>query len=535
MILKSKIKEVFSDELIKLIGSVCDTRRIDSNQEKMRITQQLLKSYGIRFDVLGGATNRLSLYISGFVFKIAMDRQGYKDNLMEYALSKELQPYVTKTFETNGYISIAETVRMMTREEWQLRRLDILRVLDILGTSYLLGDVGYITKNFTNWGIRDDGNVVILDYAYVHRGTGKLFLCDVCGDGMLTYDSTFSELRCNNVTGSCGARYTYIERKMIEGDQVDYDMIDDVRYNQSIKLPKGIKLKTVKVDETDENGMLVDGNTVIIRSPEEHQRWEMEVSKMARNVDKAAMLDVMIKINTAKDPKEKDKWQKKLDALYEESKPEELKDVEVKIAYDEDDYRYEDDDDDDDDYTVSEGTPAPRVSISEMIRMARKAMGGVYVDIDTEDDYDDGIVLDDEDCEIHLDDDDVPLDDDDDDDGGTIDLPCIMDELANKHEEVNESYEVEYNNQEVEKTPVNEPIIVETEEGRVEVPAEDTEDEQSDDTPTEDEEEPIDYEVLTEEEADALAREIAERLNGGYDVPDDGGITIDGKPLEDVM
>ena len=248
---RSKIKSIFPEEVLKYIGSICDTKRIDSTQKKMKILQQLLKRYEIRFGVLGGATNRLALFIDGYAVKFAMDRQGYKDNLMEYSLSMELQPYVTKTYETNGYISINEPVKTMTLDDFLVRKIDILKVLSVLGTDYLLGDIGYIKKNFTNWGIRDDGSVVILDFAYIHRGTENLFTCDVCGDGILVYDSTFSYLKCNNQT-VCNTKYTYHERKTIQGDQVDYDMIDEAK-GYAIKIEKGQICKDM---------MIVDGEAV---------------------------------------------------------------------------------------------------------------------------------------------------------------------------------------------------------------------------------------------------------------------------------
>lgn len=272
--MRSKIKTLFSEELLKLIGSICDTKRVDSSQRKMKLLQQLLKRYEVRFDVLGGATNRLALFIDGYAVKFAMDRQGYKDNLMEYALSRELQPYVTKTYESNGYILIAEAVKTMTLDDFRLRKPDIMAVLRVLGTDYLLGDVGYIKKNFTNWGIRDNGQVVILDFAYIHRGTENLFTCDVCGSGLLVYDSTYSYLRCNNST-VCTTKYTYHERKVIQGDQVDIDMIDDAK-SESVIIGPGCTTKTVM--STD--GYLSNSSNQMIETVEDYKKYVKDVKYM---------------------------------------------------------------------------------------------------------------------------------------------------------------------------------------------------------------------------------------------------------------
>lgn len=309
MQLKSKIKEVFSDELLKLFASVCDTRRIDSAHKKMKLIQQLLKKYEIPYQPLGGATNRIALMINGYTFKFALDRQGYKDNLMEYALSEELQPYVTKTYETSGYIIVAECIRMMTLEEWHLRAGDIKKVLEMLAQDYLLGDVGYIKKNFTNWGVRDDGSVVILDYAYCHRATENLFTCEVCGSGVLRYDSTYTFLKCSNAT-VCTAKYEYTERKLIQGDEVDWGMIDEVK-EESIIIPKGKK----SVEVTDNDGILVDGNIKIINTLDEYYEYLRRNQKMGINFDEEKVLSLTIEQMKTKDPKRKAEIEKELDVL----------------------------------------------------------------------------------------------------------------------------------------------------------------------------------------------------------------------------
>ena len=255
----SKIKSIFSADCIHDLASVCDTKRIPSNIQKMFLAAKVLLKYEIQFVVLGGATNRLVIQVGDYAIKIAVDQQGYKDNFMEYSICRELQPYVTKSYETNGYILVQECVRLMTDDEWVNQKGDILRILDALSHDYLLGDVGYIPKNRANWGLRDDGNVVILDYAYCHRATQKLFECEVCGDGILVYDQNYDFLMCNN-REACHARFTYNERKRIQGDQVDLDMIDE-RKRESIVLGKD---QTEKVVQTFSGTDIIDDENCIV-------------------------------------------------------------------------------------------------------------------------------------------------------------------------------------------------------------------------------------------------------------------------------
>lgn len=273
----SRIKSIFNDELLRYTAAICDTRRIESNADKMVMLGNLLYTYGIKFEILGGATNRIALQIDGYAVKFAMDEQGYLDNKIEYSLSPELQPYVTKSFETNGYILIAECVEAITTEEkFRAYRYDILKVLEALSQDYLLGDVGAITKNMTNWGLRD-GKPVILDYAYCHRATENLFTCSRCG-GVLMYDSTYDKLMCTD-RSACKAIYTYNERKRIQGTAVDEKMVAE-READSIVMRQGVKSKEIELFEDK----LLSDNYFIIDNPGDLHRYEKLKEEILMNL-----------------------------------------------------------------------------------------------------------------------------------------------------------------------------------------------------------------------------------------------------------
>lgn len=276
----SKIKTIFDDDTLRLLAAVCDARRIPSNRTKIIAICQILKEKGIKVQLLGGATNRVAFQIDGYAVKIAVDHQGFKDNLVEYAICPELQPYVTKAYETSGYVLVSECVRLLPKEEWRARKAEIIKILDILSSDYLLGDVGYIDKNRTNWGVRDDGSVVILDYAYCHRATEDLFVCNVCGDGVLVYDETYDILMCNN-RGTCREKFTYNERKRIQGDQVDLDMVDEQKKLSIVIGPGETSHSVQTVDDC-----LIDGSVRIIHNWYELEiyKQEMEEKKMAINL-----------------------------------------------------------------------------------------------------------------------------------------------------------------------------------------------------------------------------------------------------------
>lgn len=294
MKLQSKIRSIFSNELLNLIASICDTKRIDSLQEKMKVLRDLLYTYDVKFEVLGGATNRIALFIDGYAIKFAMDNQGYRDNLIEYSICEELQPYVTKAYETNGYILIAECVRLLSESDFVARKQDMLNLLMNLADEYLLGDVGYIKKNITNWGVRDDGTLVILDYAYCHRATEKLFTCPVCGEGVLTYDHVFSKLMCTN-KAVCGATFSYNQRKSEQGDQVDLDMIEEQKKNSLILS----ETQTFAEVEESNKGRLIsrNGQKIILVNDDLTYQKAMEVNKMiSKQFDSAEAMDVLARM-----------------------------------------------------------------------------------------------------------------------------------------------------------------------------------------------------------------------------------------------
>lgn len=287
MKITSKIKSMFSEELLRYISAICDNKRIPSNNKKMVILGDLLYSNGIEFEILGGATNRIALQIDGYAVKFALDEQGYQDNFIEYSLSPELQPFVTKSYETNGYIQVQELVELMSKPAFSVYKVEIYKILDMMSRDYLLGDVGYIEKNRSNWGIRD-GKPVILDYAYCHRSTENLFTCEKCGMA-LTPDAVYDKYLCTDRSG-CKASYTYNERKRIQGNQVDIDMINE-RKSDSIKILEGELFKDI---DTFDN-RLVGDDYFIINTRSDLVRYEQLKEELEmRNMDLDRTFDAMI-------------------------------------------------------------------------------------------------------------------------------------------------------------------------------------------------------------------------------------------------
>lgn len=217
---RSRIHQFFSKELISGLWKICNNKHVKSNNEKVEFIRDLLTEHEVDFIELGPGTNRFAILLDNYVFKIAMDKWGAVDNLNEFSTSYELQPYVVKTYETNGIISVCEYVTLISREEFAEHREQLRRILSYLAEGFLLGDVSTSEKNMTNWGFRDDKQLVILDYAYIYHVQSSDLYCtsERCRDDQrfLEYNLDFSELYCP----VCRAKYQFTDiRRRISSEE----------------------------------------------------------------------------------------------------------------------------------------------------------------------------------------------------------------------------------------------------------------------------------------------------------------------------
>lgn len=204
--LRSRIKEEFSEEDLDFLHGLVYSGYFESNNDKADAILFRFKDRG--FVELAPATNRFALLRGEYVYKFALDRYGIKDNNNEFDLSEDLQPFVTKTYETNGYILIAEYVNLISENEFIDSKENVREMLKYLSEDWLFSDVGTISKNFCNFGYRNNGDLVILDYGYFYRKDPKILFCESDGE-KLVYDENFDLLRCTK----CGRKYSVVDIK----------------------------------------------------------------------------------------------------------------------------------------------------------------------------------------------------------------------------------------------------------------------------------------------------------------------------------
>lgn len=235
MNITSRILQFIPKDLMMELNQIAMDVLIPDNNTKIDKMFAALDKYGVDYSEIASGTNRVAVLIDGYVFKIAMDKAGVRDNWSELSMTQELQPFVIKVYECNGLINVSEYVTVISKSEFQDSKEEMQQILSHLAQGYLLGDVGTINKNFMNWGYRNDGQLVILDFAYIYRVVGDEMMCTGLNDDgttceeFLEYDENFHNLICPK----CRKKYTFHDiRRRIDRDfeQKELDMIKQTAY-----------------------------------------------------------------------------------------------------------------------------------------------------------------------------------------------------------------------------------------------------------------------------------------------------------------
>ena len=148
---------------------IADSYDVDNNTKTADIIE-LLNKYNVPFSPLGNGTNRYGILIDGYAVKIALDRAGKTDNKREFKYVKKLYPYVVKVFECleTGLIAVTEYITIFSLDDFYDNQEEMRKILKDISSNFLVGDIGISTDNYVNWGIRSDGSIAILDFAYIY-------------------------------------------------------------------------------------------------------------------------------------------------------------------------------------------------------------------------------------------------------------------------------------------------------------------------------------------------------------------------------
>lgn len=233
---RSLIQQYFTMELKVELFKVTKMINVDNN-EKGKIIKELLTDYGVPYTSLGSGTNRMAVLIDGYAVKIALDADGMIDNKREFLYTNDLQPYVVKVYEIvpNGLVAVTEYVSIFTLDDFHEYQSTMRDILGEISKYFLIGDVGITGKNYVNWGLRDDGTICILDFAYIYSVQYKLFVCTCDNDTIVRYDKDYVTLTCPR----CGKKYKFAEiRKRVTRASQDEEIGDVTRLGYVITEPE---------------------------------------------------------------------------------------------------------------------------------------------------------------------------------------------------------------------------------------------------------------------------------------------------------
>lgn len=194
---RSRILQYFPMELLVKLYLISINHDVNNNDKTPKIVE-LLKEFDVPFTPLGNGTNRYGILIDGYAFKIALDDAGRMDNRREFHYAKKLYPYVVKVYECmeNGLLAVFEYVTIFSYDEYLAAQDDMREILSEISHRYLIGDIGVSQANYVNWGTRQNGDVCIMDFAYIYSLSYRGFQCTCEDQGTLEFDQDFNHLVC---------------------------------------------------------------------------------------------------------------------------------------------------------------------------------------------------------------------------------------------------------------------------------------------------------------------------------------------------
>ena len=246
--------------ILELEKLVTNGRLMAHPKIKYKIMSDIMKCFG--FTLFHSGTNR-RIYQhyaeKRILFKVAVDRQGMQDNILEFHTQNLLRPFCPKMFEItpSGVIGMQERVHPITTpDEFRFHSKSIVRTIYQVTAfrNLILEDIG--ADYFMNWGVRDNFGPVLLDYPYVYELDASKLMCKhidskthIRCTGEIDYDIGCNQLECK----TCHTRYParYLAKNIPNNGS-----------SRIIKWKEGLSMKffrdKIKPTITDENGNVLE-------------------------------------------------------------------------------------------------------------------------------------------------------------------------------------------------------------------------------------------------------------------------------------
>lgn len=242
------------DMLYKVINDLDLSGKPD---KKYEIIDKIMHEIG--FKRLAGGTNRLVYNRDDYpniCVKVAIDKEGMKNNLDEYKVQFLLKPFCCKVYdvEPQGVVGLFEQVIRITSREQFMDIADCVfkLITELFLGRYVMEDIG--TYYMFNWGIRYGFGPVLLDFPYVYELDGSSLLCThifenrtICR-GEIDYDPGFNYLYCRK----CGKRYRAIELSKTQRGVFIPSILKGEDVSMKVVVSKGDNvIKIVDTKDTD--------------------------------------------------------------------------------------------------------------------------------------------------------------------------------------------------------------------------------------------------------------------------------------------
>ena len=289
---RSRILQYFPMELLVKLYLVSTAHNVNNNDKTPKIVE-LLKQFNVPFTPLGNGTNRYGILVDGYAVKIALDDAGRMDNRREFRYAKQLDPYVVRVYECleNGLLAVFEYVTIFSYDEYLENQDEMRDILSEISHSYLIGDIGVSQANYVNWGTRQNGQICIMDFAYIYSLSYRGFQCTCEDHGILEFDQDYNTLVCP----FCNKKWEFsdIRRRISKADEEKEigNIMDgpDVR-----RLTSPDQTFEVEVEsETNKKSKDVGPKKMKERTPEEAkakiEEQRKEITKEPENLEEQAI------------------------------------------------------------------------------------------------------------------------------------------------------------------------------------------------------------------------------------------------------
>lgn len=244
--------------------------------DKVREFYRILDRNAVAFEPLGVGTNRVGVKIDGFCLKYSLNTEGLFDTRREMYLSKSLGRDTVMVHEitADGTLGTYEYVRTISSKSELMQYYEkIDQMLQRITAKFFVGDMGITEKNMRNIGVRADGSVCSIDFAYIKNVKSTDLICPYC-HSMYQFEKGYTSVHWN-----CRSNIKFEElRRFFSDDSKDLERIPQQSYRFDGELEKTVELdpsKSIIIVTRDDEADIIRKKRLERREEERYKAEEM--------------------------------------------------------------------------------------------------------------------------------------------------------------------------------------------------------------------------------------------------------------------